>query len=276
MQIRRWLLTRWQRAARTARLGPALLALLLAPCACALEFHYVNPVTDGPLAGVARGLRISGEVMPGDSARLIESMRRQPADAWYGLGRVELAISGGDQHEALMLADTLAPLYPITVTTADCAGACVIVWLSGAWRLLPQGRIGLQQQLAPVASGNQPSPGDAPPAYDPLPAKLRSYLAKQGLPSQLYERWVAGSGGAVDWLSEQDINTIGTWPPYYYEKLAARCPRLAPTEESFHALRRCAARLVISQKAFAFDKLLAGVNNPWWNESKDLLMSAPR
>lgn len=267
----RWLQTLWHRPAAAGRVpGPAavwllsLLGSLLAlPCAQALEFSYGNPFPDGPLAGVARSLTIRGELVPGDTARLTELVRRQPADAWHALGRVELAISGGDTAEALLLADTLAALYPHTVTTADCAGPCAIVWLAGAWRLLPAGRIGLQQ-----------APGSAP---DKAPTDgLRNYLVKQGLPAPVYERWMASRGNGVYWLSGQEVNTTGTWPPYYFQRLSARCPPLDSTDESFHAVRRCAARLVISQKAFAFDKLLEGVNDPWWNDNRDLLRDAPR
>lgn len=267
----RWLQTLWHRPAAAGRVpGPAAVwrlsllgALLALPCAHALEFSYGTPFPDGPLAGVARSLTISGELVPGDTARLTELVRRKPADAWHALGRVELAISGGDTAEALLLADALAALYPHTVTTADCAGPCAIVWLAGAWRLLPAGRIGLQQ--AP-GSARDKAPTDG----------LRNYLVKQGLPVPVYERWMASRAGGVYWLSGQEVNATGTWPPYYYQRLSARCPPLDSTDESFHAVRRCAARLVISQKAFAFDKLLEGVNDPWWNDNRDLLRDAPR
>ncbi|MDO8375225.1 MAG: hypothetical protein Q7T39_25115, partial [Polaromonas sp.] len=175
-------------------------SLLALPCAHALEFSYGNPFPDGPLAGVARRLTISGELVPGDTARLTELVRRKPADAWHALGRVELAISGGDTAEALLLADTVAALYPHTVTTTDCAGPCAIVWLAGAWRLLPAGRIGLQQ--AP-GSARDKAPTDG----------LRNYLVKQGLPAPVYERWMASRGNGVYWLSGQEVNTTGTWPP---------------------------------------------------------------
>lgn len=271
MLIPRWLQRLWHRPAAVGRVpGPApvwllpLLGSLLAPPgARALEFSYNNPFPDGPLAGVARRLTISGEVLPGDTARLTELVRRKPADAWHAMGRIELAISGGDTAEALLLADTLAALYPHTVTTADCTGACAIVWLAGAWRLLPAGRIGLQQATG-IAPDRLPTDG------------LRNYLFKQGLPAPVYERWMARRTGGVYWLSGQEVNSTGTWPPYYYQKLSARCPPLDGTDESFHAVRRCAARLVISQKAFAFDKLLEGVNDPWWNDNRDLLRDAPR
>lgn len=282
MLIPRWLQTLWHRPGAAGRVqGPApmlllpLLGSLLAlPCAHALEFSYSNPFPDGPLAGVARSLRISGELVPGDTARLTELMRRKPADAWHALGRVELAISGGDTAEALLLADTLAALYPHTVTTADCAGTCAIVWLAGAWRLLPAGRIGLQQPPGAAPAKNRAG-GAPPPDKTPMDG-LRNYLFKQGLPAPVYERWLARRADGVYWLSGQEVNTTGTWPPYYFEKLTARCPPLDATDESFHAVRRCAARLVISQKAFAFDKLLEGVNDPWWNDNRDLLRDAPR
>jgi len=270
MLIQRWLQTLWYRAGQTARahrvahLLYLLPLLMLAPLAQALEVRYGNPFPDGPLAGVARTMTFSGEVVPGDTDKLIELIRRKPADAWHALGRVELEISGGDPGEALRLADTLAELYPHMIASSDCAGACAITWLSGAWRLVPDGRIGLQKPLAP------------PPASDVQADKLRNYLFKQGLPQPSYERWLAMRNNGVYWLSGPEINSTGTWPPYYFEKLAARCPRLDASDESFHALRRCAARLVVSQKAFAFDKLLAGVNDPWWNDNKDVFFSAPR
>ena len=276
MLTRRWLPTCWTLTGAAWRAGLMWVCLLWAPWAHALELQYTHPFADGALAGVARSLTISGELQPGDTAKLVQWMRRKPADAWHGLGRVALSITGGDHTEALLLAETLANLYPFMVASTDCVGPCAIVWLSGAWRLLPQGRIGLRKPVATVGASSKARPGDAPPAYDPFPARLRNYLSRQGLPSPLHERLLSDRDDPVYWLSEQDINATGTWPPYYYEKLHAKCPRLAATEESFHALRRCAARLMISQKAFAFDKLLAGVNDPWWNENKDLFFNAPR
>jgi len=269
MLIQRWLQTLWYRAGPTARAYrlahrlSLLPLLMLAPLAQALEVRYSNPFPDGPLAGVARVMTLSGAVLAGDTDKLIELIRRKPADAWHALGRVELEISEGDPGEALRLADTLAELYPHMIARKDCAGACAIAWLSGAWRLVPDGRIGLQKPLPP-------------PANDVQADKLRNYLFKQGLSQPSYERWQTLRNSGVYWLSAPEINGIGTWPPYYFDKLAARCPRLDASDESFHALRRCAARLVVSQKAFAFDKLLAGVNDPWWNENKDVFLSAPR
>ena len=279
MQTAGWLafFSTYQAAARTGFRRCLLLAVLLFFCrAQALEIEYQNRFPDGPMAGIARGLKLSGEIRPGDSARLTAMLRRQPADAWHGMGRVELAISGGDQAEALLLAETLVGLYPLMVVHRDCPGACAIVWLAGAWRLVPRGRIGLQTAPAkPVASGAT-GPVDAPPPYDELAEKLRNYFSKQGLPSQVYARWQAERSSQVFWLSVQDINSTGTWPPYYYDKLHARGPQVAASDESFHDLRRCVARLVISQKAFSFDALLAGVNNVWWNENKELFRNAPR
>jgi hypothetical protein len=249
--------------------------LLWSASSHALDVQYSNPFPDGPLAGVARGLRLSGQVLPGDAARLVEVFRRKPADAWFALGRVEVAISGGDQGEALQLAETLAALYPYVVSTADCAGPCAIVWLAGAWRLAPRGRIGLQKPPASQPAIRTPAASDAPPAFDTLAARLAAYYPRQGLPLALQQRWESG-GEQILWLSESDLNLTGTWPPYYFDKLHSKCPRLAATDESFHALRRCAARLVISQKAFALDALLAGVNDPWWNDNKELFLRAPR
>ena len=282
MLIQRWLKTLCCRAGQTARSHRMsqwlylLPLLMLASFAQALEIRYSNPFPDGPLAGVARAMTLSGEVLAGDTDKLIELIRRKPADAWHALGRVELEISGGDPGEALRLADALAGLYPYVVTRGDCAGACAIAWMSGAWRVLPSGRIGLQQIAATPFAAGRAAPVDAPPPFDLLADRLRSYLIKQGLPAASYERLAATRGNAVYWLSGQEINAMGTWPPYYFQKLHAQCPQLEASEESFHALRRCAARLVISQKAFAFDKLLAGVNDSWWNDNKDVFLNVQR
>ena len=254
------------------RLALQLLMLWYAGTACALDFRLVDPAPDGPQAGIARGLVISGDVLPGDADRLLALLRSQPADAWFGLGRVQLDIAGGDLGEALLLGEMLAPLHPHLSADADCAGACAIVWLAGGWRLLPRGKIGLQKPARPAARA---APSDAPPAYDTLPDQLRSYLLRQGVPAPLYERWLT-SPATIYWLSEQDINATGTWPPYYYEKIHAQCPRLSASDESFHALRRCAARLAIGQRARALDKLLAGANDPWWNANKALFLAGPR
>jgi hypothetical protein len=250
----------------------ALLTLLLASCVHALEVDYLP----GRPGGVARGITLSGDVAPGDTEKLLALMQRSPADAWSGLGRVELNISGGDTREALLLAETLVGLYPHMVVGGDCAGACAIVWLAGAWRVLPRGKIGLEKPLPSVPDANVTRPADAPPPYDPLPDQLRGYLVKQGVPPLLVEQVLAGGAGSVHWLTEKDINTTGVWPPYYFEKLRTNCPLLLHNNEAFHALRRCAARLIVSQKAFALDRLLDGVNDPWWNANRDIFKNAPR
>jgi hypothetical protein len=249
-----------------------LLTLMLASCAHALEFKHIPGRPDG----VTRGMTFSGAVAPGDTAKLITFLQRSPVHTWAALGRVELNISGGDTREALLLAETLVSLYPHMVASDDCAGACAIVWLAGAWRVLPRGKIGIEKPPPFVPPAAASVAADAPPPYDPLPEQLRGYLIKQGLPPLLAEQALAGGTGSMYWLSEKDINTIGVWPPYYYEKLRGNCPLLLHNNEAFHALRRCAARLIVSQKAFALDRLLAGVNDPWWNENRDIFKNAPR
>ena len=274
MLIQRWLTAVFSITPGARRV--ALLALLLGPCAHALDFQYTYRAPGSTLAGTARGMVFSGEVMPGDTDKLVQWMRSKPADAWYGLGRVELRISGGDQREALRMADTLAELYPHMVAVSDCAGACAIVWLAGAWRVLPNGRVGIEKPTVGTKPAGPATALDAPPAYDPLPDQLRNYYLKQGVPPLLLEQLLSRAGTAVYWLSERDINTTGVWPPYYFEKLRTSCPLLLHNNEAFHALRRCAAGLFISQKAFVLDKLLDGVNDPWWNENRDLFRNAPR
>ncbi|MES2688185.1 MAG: hypothetical protein V4706_15300 [Pseudomonadota bacterium] len=252
--------------------GLALLTLWLASCAHALEFDYLP----GRPGGVARGMTLSGVVTPGDNAKLIALMQRNPADAWSALGRVELNIAGGDTREALLLAETLVGLYPHTVVNGECAGACAIVWLAGAWRVLPTGKIGIEKPASSLPADGATRPTDAPPPYDPLPDQLRSYLVKQGVPPLLVEQVLAARAGTVYWLTERDINTTGVWPPYYFEKLRTSCPLLLNNNEAFHALRRCAAGLVVSRKAFALDRLLDGVKDPWWTENRDIFKNAPR
>lgn len=274
MLIQRWLTTVFSITPGARRV--ALLALLLGPCAHALDFQYTYPAPGSTLAGSARGMVFSGEVRPGDTDKLVQWMRSKPADAWYGLGRVELKISGGDQREALRMADTLAGLYPHMVAGSDCAGACAIVWLAGGWRVLPSGRVGIEKPGVGTKPAGPAAALDAPPAYDPLPDQLRNYYLKQGLPPLLFEQLLSRAGTAVYWLSERDINTTGVWPPYYFEKLRTSCPLMLHDNEAFHALRRCSAGLFISQKAFVLDKLLDGVNDPWWNENRDLFRNAPR
>lgn len=249
-----------------------MLTLWLASCAHALEFSYLP----GRPGGVARGMALSGAVAPGDTAKLIALLQRKPEDAWSAMGRVELHISGGDTREALLLAEALVGLYPHMFAGGECAGACAIVWLAGAWRVLATGKIGIEKPppLQPAAGARRDA--EAPPPYDPLPDQLRGYLIKQGVPPLLVEQVLASGAGSVYWLSEKDINSTGVWPPYYYEKLRGNCPLLLHNNEAFHALRRCAARLIVSQKAFALDRLLGSVNDPWWNENRDIFKNAPR
>ena len=253
------------------------LALCLSTSAShALDIVPGNPFPDGPNAGVARVITLQGEIVTGDTDKFVQWLRSHPADAWHGTGRVDLRIAGGSQREALQLADMLVNLYPHVAAGADCSGACAIVWLAGAWRTLPRGKIGLEKPAPTPPPFASSTALDAPPAYDPLLDQLRAYYVKQGLQPLLADQTLAGRSSQVYWLSDRDINSTGVWPPYYFEKLRANCPLLLHNNEAFHALRRCAAGLVISQKAFAFDRLMQGASHPWWNENRDVFKSAPR
>lgn len=100
---------------------------------------------------------------------------------------------------------------------AECAGACLLVWLAGAERHASAGRLGLHG-LAGSRDGS-----------------LRTYLAEMGVPGDWAERMVTAEPPGDGWLSWSERQALGGRAAGL-EALIGACPKPLNRDESFRSV----------------------------------------
>jgi hypothetical protein len=145
--------------------------------------------TDWPVASGAAhpGFRLTGPITRADVAtvrQFIAEHQRAPAeDMSVGLdspgGDVDAAISIGD-----MLREEGAGVF---MYEGDrCFSACVFVLVAGSTRLIGSAQIGIHRPRFDATYFAGLSAKGAQRRYDELAANVRAYLARMGMPDDLY------------------------------------------------------------------------------------------
>ena len=194
----------------------------------AMDFTFCEWVSDS-VRTTASKLCLTGEIKAGDTQRFLELIRLDHINVYTASGRVYLDSDGGDVREAMSLAKVLGSLYPVVYVENACASSCLLLYLSGAFRLtIDGGRVGIHRptfestylQALPVT--------EAKLAYVAAETEFREYVTSNGLPQSLYEQLMATPSTTVYWLSAADLSLIGVNPPYLQEKILASCGLLLP------------------------------------------------
>jgi hypothetical protein len=183
----------------------------------AFSNQYVGPV--GPLV-------LSGEIVPGDYARLLEKIAEDP-DRFLDQNKLILASSQGNAEEAMKIGGLVRALYTavsVGPLTGRCSGACFLVYAAAAERgtdgdhLLGVSRPGLaesQWTAMPTA--------EAALLEDGMQATVRTFLKDNEVPPDIVDEMFARPPTDIYWLDEQQERALSPKSPSFAKLLKDKC-----------------------------------------------------
>ena len=218
--------------------------------------QYTGPV--GPLV-------LSGEIVPGDYAKLLARIAEDP-ERFLERNKLFLASSDGNAAEAIKIAKLLRALYTEVIVgplTGRCVGACFLIYSAASERgtdsdnLLGIHRVG----LAESEWVSRPT-SEAALIEDSLQTPVRDFLAENEVPSELVDELFKHLPTDVYWLTEHDEERLGVKSAAFQKFLAKNCAWDDALEkavfkgerlEEMRALSACRARVTLpaGRKALA-------------------------
>jgi hypothetical protein len=254
-------------------------ALLLFNLGCvqAADFEVVA-TKKGPPA-----LSLKGKIVKGDFEKLKSLIMKSPLSSI-----LHLDSSGGDVGEAMQLGQLVRLLQISTMVSKDkvCASACFFVYLGGAGRLasgsvgghatplgFPLGYVGLHRPYLSTPSGSSESLERQATAM----RRVRTYLEGYLVSNRLIDIMMSRPSNDIYWLSDDDLEELGDYPPELEELYISRCgydrkifkhilaaknvgnvERTANLQERHRETNRCIAPLQYSAYEEGIAKLRAG------------------
>lgn len=141
---------------------------------------------------------------------------------------------GGDVAEAMQIGQLVRLLQMTTAVSKDkfCASACFFVYLGGAGRLasgsvngyaiplgLATGYVGLHRPYLNAPSGSSESLERQATAM----RRVRTYLEGYLVSSRLIDIMMSRPSNDIYWLSDDDLEELGDYPPELEELYISRC-----------------------------------------------------
>lgn len=175
-------------------------------------------------------LSIRGEIKKGDYQKLRSIYLNSP----YAPPILYLDSPGGDVGEAMKMGQLVRLLQIQTFVTKDkiCASACFFIFLGGAGRLavgavdgyaiplgFATGYVGLHRPYFQAPSGSDESLNRQTAAMKRVRAYLESYL----VPGRLIDLMMSRPSNDIYWLSDNDLEELGDYPPELEELFISRC-----------------------------------------------------
>jgi hypothetical protein len=183
----------------------------------AFSNEYVGPV--GPPV-------LSGEIIPGDYARLLAKIAEDP-NRFLSQNKLILASSQGNAEEAMKIARLVKSLYIQVIVaplTGRCAGACFLIYAAAAERgtdgenLLGLSRPGLAESEWAAMPTAQ-----AALLEDAMQTSVRTFLSDNEVPPDLVEEMFRRPPTDIYWLTEQQETVLSPKSPAFAKLLADKC-----------------------------------------------------
>jgi hypothetical protein len=205
----------------------ALAALVSSAPAVAAELFYMDRDSfNNQYTGPVGPLVLSGEIVPGDYAKLLARIAENP-ERFLERNKLFLASSDGNAAEAIKIAKLLQALYTEVIVgplTGRCVGACFLIYTAASARgtdganLLGIHRVG----LAESEWVSRPT-SEAALMEDGLQTPVRDFLTANEVPSELVDELFKHLPTDVYWLTEHDEETLGIKSAAFQKFLAKNC-----------------------------------------------------
>jgi hypothetical protein len=212
---------------RAAPLALLVLCALAAPCATAAEIFYLDRDTfTNEYTGPVGPLVLSGEIVPGDYARVLAKIAEDP-NRFLSQNKLILASGQGNAGEAMKIAALVKSLYTEVIVaplTGRCAGACFLIYAAAAARgtdgenLLGVSRPGLAESEWAAMPTAQ-----AALLEDGMQAPVRTFLSDNEVPSVIVDEMFERPPTDIHWLSDQEETALSPKSPSFAKLLAEKC-----------------------------------------------------
>jgi len=216
------------------------LAFSAAP-AQSMTFEYRIWSGDTPDAERKMTLVVSGPIEPGDAARFRKFIANDPQAFLKFSGGVVLDSPGGSVQDALELAQLFRELL-VTVAVfspARCASSCFLLYVGAPTRWAngfpASPALAIHRPYFSQSTAEKMSPSQADQAHSQLFEKTRTWLQNQLVPQELIDKLISLPSSEAYWLTQNDINQLGSRAPWYEEWILARCPDLVRAYDYLNA-----------------------------------------
>jgi hypothetical protein len=190
------------------------------------ELFYMDhdPVTD-QFVGPTGPLVISGEIIPGDTERLLSKIL-DDENRFLEQNKILLASDGGDVAEALKIAKLIKSLYTQVVViplTGRCVSACFFIYAAAAQREADGDRLlGINRPYLAAAEGAA-APASAAIVEGGDLTPVLAFLHENAVPGYLVEEMLRHASDDAYWLSADDEKNLGYRSPSFDKYLRTKC-----------------------------------------------------
>jgi hypothetical protein len=205
----------------------ALALLVSSGAATAAELFYMDRDSfNNQYTGPVGPLVLSGEIVPGDYAKLLARIAEDP-ERFLEHNKLFLASNDGDAAEAIKIAKLLRALYTEVIVgplTGRCVGACFLIYAAASERgtdsdnLLGIHRVG----LAESEWVSRPT-SEVALIEDSLQTPVRDFLTENEVPSDLVDELFKHLPTDVYWLTAHDEERLGVKSAAFQKFLAKNC-----------------------------------------------------
>jgi hypothetical protein len=211
---------------RVAAAGALALLVAGAPTRAAELYYMDRDSFDNRYTGPVGPLVLSGEIVPGDYAKLLARIADDPG-RFLDRNKLILASSDGNAQEAIKIGKLVRSLYTEVLVgplTGRCVGACFLIYAAASERgtdgenLLGVHRLGLAE-----SEWVSKSTAEAALLEDSLQTPARDFLVENDVPPELIEVLFNHLPTDTYWLTESDEQTLGAKSPAFQKFLAKNC-----------------------------------------------------
>lgn len=201
-----------------------------------MDFEYrEHPTGSGTRT---QRLWLTGEIRPGDTARLKHFLARTYYAFLSSGSYVSLDSPGGNVAEAMELAALFRQLLvKVSVQSPSrCVSACFLLYVAAPNRTasgMPNHVIGIHRPYFSSERTSQMSPTDAEAAHSAAFLRMRTWLQENLVPQDLIDKLIARPSTDIYWLTASDAERLASRAPWYEEWVLAKCPDILEAEKNF-------------------------------------------